>query len=195
MIQYTDIKRMLNISFEDYLALPGMSNSYLKGERFGVARVVEETDKIKIGKFVDAILTDPGYVNMHDPMYAHAKLIAYELKRIFGSIIDKMDKQVSYTAKMHYQGYSILTKGRLDFEYFDGVIDLKVTSAKNIPALINHMGYLNQVWHYCRCAGKTNGYLMIYSIPTKQCKLIKIPKITDHSEYWSNKILKLGYAN
>jgi hypothetical protein len=191
MITYSDIKRIENMPFEDYLKIDSMSNSYLKGERYGVAQIVTETDKIKIGKFVDAILTDPGYVDMSDPLYKHAKNIAYELKNKFGAIIDKLKKQVTYTGKMSYNGYTINTKARLDFEYFDGVIDLKVTSAKNLPALIEHMGYINQVWHYVKIAGKKDGYLMIYSTATCQCKLIKLP-ITDHSEYWANKILKLG---
>lgn len=194
MITFSNIVRHDNIPFEDYLSIDGKSHSYLKGETWGESKVFKETDKIKIGKMVDAILTEPEKVNMLDPLYPMSAIIATKIRMRFGQHIERMEKQVSYTATLSFLDHSMPAKFRLDF-LLPGilVLDLKITHEpiQKIPALVDFMGYKNQLFGYAKVAQVPRAYLLFYSVPSNKCELFDVP-VTETNTFWRDKILRFG---
>jgi len=193
MIEYSHITRYDNIEFEQYLKLPGYSHSFLKSNIQGVSKYFNETDKVRVGKIVDAILTDPLNADMSHEFYPQCKALAFELKKMFGDVMSMCDKQVNYTGSMELSGLHMQTKARLDFllsKY--AVIDLKITNEKNVDALIEYMGYHNQLWHYSKMANVSKAYLMFYVIPLKKVVVKSIDVSSNTNEFWENKILDFG---
>lgn len=193
MIQYHNIQRFDSMDFDVYRNLRGFSNSFLKAERNGITPEFKITDMVTIGKMVDTILTEPGKLNMLDPLYAIAKSIAFKIREVFGSYIDRFEKQVSYTATLEFMEHFLDTVGRLDYLLKnEAVIDLKVTKSKDVNALIKFMNYDNQVWNYANLASVKRKYIMIHSIPLGQTFMKDLGVVTPHNEWWENKILKFG---
>ena len=161
MIEYSNITRYDNIEFEQYLKLQGYSHSFLKSNIQGVSKYFNETDKVRVGKIVDAILTEPAKADMSHELYPMCKAIAAEIRKLFGDVIDVCEKQVSYTANISINGLTMPVKGRLDFLFPKfAVLDLKITHEKNIDNLVQFMGYENQLWHYCKMAQVKKAFLI-----------------------------------
>lgn len=202
MIIYTNIQRFDNLPNDQYRSMADgldvRSFSNLKNERHGQVEKIDVTDKMKIGMLVDSIITSPLDVDINDPLYDIAKTIAYDLKKQFGDLFNVFEKQVSFFADIEYMGHRLKTSGRLDFllpKLF--VIDLKICSAKyvrNYADAVKHienMGYNNQIWHYCKLACVSKGYIMMYMRSVKQTLIIHVP-MPDRNEWIEQKILKLG---
>lgn len=195
MITYSNIKRFDNIPFEEYLKFDGYSHSFLKREHNGIVEPLTITDNITIGKLVDGILTDPSSVDMSSHLYGVAKLIAHEVYKTFGSLIKNFESQISFTADVECNGFIMPTTGRLDWGLKNhAVIDLKCTKSKvaQIPALIEYMGYKNQLWHYCKMYGVDRAYLMFHSIPEKKTIIQFVDCSMNTNDFWSNKIELFG---
>jgi len=196
MVIYKNIVRYDDLPFKDYLEInknfKAMSFSFMNREKYGQIEDVEVTMNMRTGSLVDDILTNPSYANMKDTLYPFCKKIAFEIKEKFGSLISKFEKQVSFTAIAEHKGFKLHTTGRLDFGLKDfAVIDLKVTFSKDVKALIKHMGYSEQVWHYAKLYNVKKAFIMIHSLPLNKTYLIEI-NISESSEFWENKILKFG---
>jgi hypothetical protein len=195
MITYSNIKKYDCLGFMEYLRLPGFSHSFLKQERSGIVADLNITENIRIGKLVDAILTDTGNADMRDSLYPVAREIAYYIEKQFGKLIKHFESQVSYTAFMQCNGFTMITKGRLDWLLKDiAVIDLKITKSRNIRNIIEYMGYKNQVYHYARLAEVPKAYLMVHSIPLRKTELIKIDCSGNENQFWQEKIIHFGTA-
>lgn len=181
--------------FEQYLRLKGYSHSFLKGEKNGVAREFKETDKVILGKLVDGILSDPASVDMKNALYPAAKSIAYEIKTVFGSEIQKFEKQVSFSAIMHFNGYMMPTTCRLDFGIpAHAVVDLKVTHSNDPRGIIKYMGYENQLWNYTGVYQVPKQYIMMYSVPLRKTFMIDLGIRKSSNLFWESKIQRLGQA-
>lgn len=193
MIIYQNIVRYDNIDFKEYLKLNGQSHSGLKNNYTGVKEAITITDNIRIGSLVDGILTEPKSVNYSDPLYQYAKSLAFELKNFFGDLISILKPQVSYTAEISLEQFMMKVKGRLDF-LLEGIatLDIKITKSKDIDALIEFMGYKNQLWHYSKLAGTPKAYLIIYSIPLKKVIVKEVDAQSDTNAFWENKIIDFG---
>jgi PDDEXK-like domain of unknown function (DUF3799) len=184
------------MNFEHYLSLKGYSNSFLKAERNGIRPEFKVTDMVTLGKMVDSILTDPGKVNMLDPIYSVAKSIAFKIKDVFGNYIDKFEKQVSYTAQLEFEHHFMNTVGRLDYLLKNqAVVDLKVTKSKDVDALIKYMNYDNQLWNYCNLAQVKRKYIIIHSVPLAKTFMKDMGVLSPRNIWWENKILKFGQTN
>jgi len=202
MINFTNIQRYDNVPFEEYLQRPGYSHSFLKSEVMGITPMFIGSEKVMIGKLVDGILMDPASVDMTDPLYPVSKVIAVSIRAKFGSMIERFESQLSYTADLEHEGFIMPAKFRLDWLLRGfGVIDLKVTQEKDIHALIRHMGYDNQLWGYARVAEVQKKYILAQRckkladgrvIPLGEAQLIKLPDVTPSNPFWADKILKFG---
>ncbi len=193
MIKYSNLNIVKKLDFQDYLNINAYSYSYLKNENNGEKKEIKETDKIKLGKLVDAILTDNVLLNYNQPLHYAAKKIADKIKDSYKNAFNYLETQVSFTATATYNNVSMLTKGRVDFYFKDlAIIDLKVTHEKNIKALIDFMQYENQLWHYCKALDVPNAYLLIYSVPLQKLQLLKVNVSNNTNDFWENKILKFG---
>lgn len=195
MITYSDINKYDNISFEEYLKLGKdyYSHSFLKRERNGIVEPLKITDNIRIGSLVDSIITEPEKADIRSDLYPFAKDISDKIKSEFGSLISYFKKQLSYTGIATYESFNMPVIGRLDFLLEkQAVIDLKVTKSKNIPELINFMGYKNQLWHYAKLSGVNKAYLLVYSIPNKRTECHFVSVCSDYNEFWADKIINFG---
>lgn len=162
----------------------------------GMVDEIVITDNIRIGKLVDGILMDPTTVDMNDSLYSIARNIAVDIKKSFGSIIPDFKAQVSYTGHVTHAGLTMETKGRLDWELpKHAVIDLKITKMRDIPALIEFMGYNNQTWHYGHLSQVKDAFLMIHSIPLKRNFFIPSDVSMSNNEFWAEKTLMFGKAS
>jgi hypothetical protein len=195
MINYSDIVKYDNISFEDYLKLGKdfYSHSFLKRERNGIVEPLKITDNIRIGSLVDSIITEPQKADLTSELYPFAKDISDRIKSEFGSLISYFKKQLSYTGIASFADFKLPVIGRLDFLLeSQAVIDLKVTKSKNIPELIYFMGYKNQLWHYARLSGVNKAYLLVYSIPNKRTECHFVDVSSNYNEFWADKIIDFG---
>lgn len=201
MITAHNVQRHLNIPAETYFSWPQYSFSFLKRERSGFAEDVPLTERIEVGKLVDAIRTDPGAARMISPLYPEAKRIAFALERQFGDILPALATQVSYTGLLRYDGWEMPVRGRPDYELPGrAIVDLKVTATKlqrplsplTAAPLINHMKYWSQLFGYARLAGATKRYLLIYCRPLKEAILLPNP-MTDSDPFWEAAIQRFGW--
>jgi hypothetical protein len=191
-IETQNIQQHLDIPFEEYLKMPGYSNSFLKSEKQGTTPFFNVTENVRIGKLVDGMITGEEF-DFRDELYPTAKLIADKIKSDFGALINVFQKQVSYTAEFKLGEFVMPSRGRLDFLIPNmAVADLKVTKSKDIESLIKFMGYENQMWSYCKYAKVKFAFLIIHSIPLKKTIIKKIDCSSDYNEFWGEKILKFG---
>lgn len=192
-IQYSNIKRIDALDFDIYKKMPGYSFSFLKNEDFGRAQEVNETFKIKVGKIVDAILTEDGNVDMMCEEYAIARSIAIKIKEKFGAYIKHFHKQPSFVADLNYQNLVMPSRGRLDYLLPRlAVVDLKVTFEKNWKGLIKYMRYEDQQWNYANMAEVKRKYIMIHSVPLGTTEMVDLGVVTPRNEFWESKVLKFG---
>lgn len=192
-IKYLDIKRVDALDFDIYKNMPGYSFSFLKNEENGMPQEVKESFKIKVGKIVDAILTEDGNVDMTCEEYPIARSIAIKIKEKFGAYIPKFDKQVSYMATMCYHNHYMPTRGRLDYLIPNvAVVDLKVTFEKKWMELIKYMRYNDQQWNYANMAQVKRKFIMIHSVPLGTTEMVDLGVVTPRNEFWESKVLKFG---
>lgn len=195
MITYNNIVLYKGLSFDEYLQLPGVSHSYLKHQKDGIAESFDPTSKMQLGTLVDGILSDPSGGLMEHPLYLSAKDIAAKIKSEFGDLMPFMEKQIAFTADLESEGLYLPTRGRLDFGIKNiGVLDLKITSSKDVDAIIKHFKYEDQVWHYSKGYGVNDAFLMIHSVPLKKTYMRYIPTSSKYNEFWNNQILTFGKA-
>lgn len=195
MIVYKDIQEHNDIPFDQYLKMPGLSQSYLKREVNGVAPGVEVSDAMRLGSMVDAILTEPEKVDYKSDLYEAGRSIASEINKSFGSYINAFKKQVNYTAIMSYEGFEMPVKGRLDFLIPKHIVlDLKVTASplKAVPTLIKYMGYDNQLWNYGGLSQVKKAIIMAYSRKDKKTGLFQVPIDYNPNLFWAEKTTKFG---
>lgn len=179
--------------WQEYAALPGYSFSYLKREVGGQSPYFTMTDKMRLGSLVDAILMQPDEINMKDPLFSDAKLIAGEILAIWGKQIAGFKCQMSYSGAVNYAGVSMQTKGRSDWELpGHAIVDLKITEATDVRSLIMFMGYDNQQNNYCALAGVPVAYILAYNPKLRRClPLVSLPYNPDN-QFWKDKVLKFG---
>lgn len=201
MITYTAQQIYYNMPFDEYRAMASThySFSFLKREINGVSPYFKSTLKVELGKLVDAILTDQSELDIFHPLFNQAHEIAAFIRDRFGAFLYQLQTQISITGIANYQPspsssmWQLSVMGRLDYLFPKiGVIDLKVTAEKDVHALIKHMRYEDQVWHYSKLAGEKMGYILIYSTATKKCVLIGPLLTFDGNNFWREKILKFG---
>ncbi len=203
MILFENKIRKVGIQFDNYLESPGFSHSSIKMMRNGVQRDFITTDKVRIGKIVDDILTNPKVNHEDNPLYNIARDIADKMIVEYGSLLKYAKYQSSYFGDMIdlESGLFIHIKGRPDCEFVKKIIiDYKVTDdAKNerdCHKLIEFMGYDNQLWNYGKLADADNHFLFIYSRKAKRTFTIK--RLTTNLDrdlaenWWTNKILEHG---
>ena len=193
MIQFTDLITHPQMPFEQYMEMPYKSHSWLKYNINGVMPFKDLTNKMALGKCVDAFIT--GESNIYDfdsETISIARPIAAFLMAKFGVILDKSIKQAVCTGTATYKGIKMRIKTRIDFLIPKVcTIDLKVSGCTNFEENIQHMGYGNQVFIQTSLADVPRGWLLIYSTKTKGIYFRPRPKEDAHN-WLINKILEHG---
>ncbi len=203
-LTYSNTQRFDNMPFHAYINLiakgeKNYSHSFLKSEIAGTSPIFIITEKVKLGKMVDGILTSPDEVDPAEnpQMFKQACKIASSIKVNFKGMIEQFKPQISYTADLSYKGLVLPVCGRLDWLLErQAVLDLKVTEAKTdkeFAAIIRHMGYGNQMFNYMGLAGVKVAYLMPYSTKANAClSVVKVEWTGGANSFWENSVIKFG---
>lgn len=190
-IEYKDRHLIEGMPFDKYIDLRAASFSGIRYGRF----TGEQTEKMKMGTMVDAILTEkPDSIDMFAPNYPIAKAIAASIREVIP--VDSMMSQVVGTANACLQCedgvFSMPVKGRLDF-LIPGraVIDLKVSHERDIDRAINYFRYPDQLWHYAKLVKVDKAYLVVYKVRDKQV-IVRSMDVSEDSEFWKEAIVSQG---
>jgi hypothetical protein len=117
------LKLLKDLSFEEYLALPGFSYSFLKNE----GKPIQTTDKMRLGTCVHSYLLTPA-----DYKHENARIVrpvAAKLKQTLGVLIKYLIPELGITANFCHEGFTMPYKGRLDL-CIPGrlVVDIKIST-------------------------------------------------------------------
>lgn len=180
----TEVQFYENISFEDYLKLPGISFSGIKALERGTPA---PSPKIKLGTDVHTYLLTPELYK-HDNIRI-IKPLALELKNTLGSLFKHLKKELSVTANFCHEGFKLAYKGRLDLCIPNRlVIDIKVTE-EDIQKTIDYFGYTHQQSGYA--TGINARTILILAINPKTLKT-RMVSLGLYQEWWNTQIVKRG---
>jgi hypothetical protein len=175
--------QLLNIPFNEYLALPGYSYSGIKnqGAKF------EPTAKMQLGTDVHNYLLTPEHYDHKNA--AIVKPIALALKQAIGPLFKYLQAEVAITADMVSQGFTMAYKGRIDL-IAPGrlVVDVKVTEL-DIAKAIQFFGYDKQLSGYAiptKCPAA-----LIVAVNPKTFKT-QIANIPIDSQWWEYQVIQNG---
>lgn len=174
-----------NISFDEYLKVPGFSYSWLKNE----GRRFEPSTKMRLGSAVDAYLNEP---EKFEGNLALIKPLARILKVKVGGLYDKFEKQLSITADFIHEGMVLRYKGRPDWCIIRAlVIDLKVS--ENIKDTIDFFGYPNQLSGYALAIGAYAAQILsIDPVMRRGEHKVDLINIDITKEWWERRIIQYG---
>jgi len=167
----------------------------------GFQKEFKMTDKVMVGKIVDAIRTG-GFVDITHPLYPMAKDIAERIRAEVGDkFLSKLTSQLSYTADLETFGIQLKVKGRPDWELAKlAIFDLKVTFStdKDLGKLIEFMKYDNQLYNYRRLANIDKSFLIMHQVSSKKTFIFHRLKneidLFNADAWWEDKILEYGKA-
>lgn len=185
MICYNSKTYGSELTFEDYLKLPGLSYSGIKNE--GRDNEFIPTQKMKLGTQVHSYLLTP-------EVYDHTnkeivRPMAVELKRTIGQLTNHLKPEIAVTSFFSAQNFVMPYKGRIDLGIPGRlVVDLKV-SEMEIDSAIKFFGYDKQLTGYCKALGCA--LAIIVSINPKTLKT-KVTKITHDENWWNYQIITRG---
>lgn len=172
-------------SFEEYLAMPGLSYSGIKqaGKEFTPATI-----KMSLGTDVHNYLLTPA--DYHHNNIAIVKPLVQQIKSSLGSLLTHLAPERAFTCDFIHQGFRMKYKGRADLSIYKRIIlDLKVTEMKDIPALIKYFGYDRQLSGYAIALGCRAAMIITIHPKTKITQLINIPISTT---WWEEQIITKG---
>lgn len=190
MIEVRDRRAISDISFEEYLAMPGYSNSFFKNMR----PEVSASDGVRLGKMVDAIIfEDDWHKYSDDPLFEVALLFSKEIKASVD--LSRANKQVSLFAKFRYGEKELPVKGRADIIIGDLIVDLKVlnVSAKNLLGSINYFEYDTALNGYCMMANKPHWAILAYCRKDRKVVRYYRENASFNDVRWKIRIMSYGY--
>jgi hypothetical protein len=179
----TNIRFHEKMPFSDYLALPGLSYSGTKGD--GTPFV--ETDKMRIGTNVHQYLLEPSSYSGEN--YRIVRSAAKVIHDTIGAALKFGKSEIVVTCTMIVNGLYIFYKGRIDLHCSNIIVDLKVSSIKNLRQAITFFGYNHQLNGYA-LATKSPVSIMV-AIDPKTLVIQKEP-IATKCDWWENKVLQHG---
>lgn len=190
MIQVLNRQIIRNISFDDYVALPGWSHSMIKLD--GVNKK-QPTKKMFLGQHVHSFLHEPEKYN-----YENIEVVrpaANALRKTIGDLFKWLECEVVITCDFVYRDMVLNYKGRIDEMILDKVIvDIKASSMP-LEKSISYFGYGDQLSGYSIAAGAK--VALIVRVDPESCKPGKTPITQVHNipivhDWWMNQILKYG---
>ncbi|SEA18369.1 hypothetical protein SAMN05192529_1102 [Arachidicoccus rhizosphaerae] len=177
----SDVKYYRNVPFEDYLKIPGVSFSSIKGFEG------EKTEGMKLGERVHQYLNEP---HLYDWQQSEiVRPIAGVIRSKIGTAFKFMEKELAFTCWFHYMGMKLLYKGRSDLIKTGQVlVDYKVM-AGGLDNAINHFGYDRQISGYCLPTGCRMGIIISWN---KNQKKPEQRTIIPDSTFWATQVVRLG---
>jgi hypothetical protein len=174
-----NVKYYSDLEFADYLAMPGVSYSSIKGFD-GPANV-----GMSLGTNVHQYILEPAHYPWEN--VAIVKPIAAALRQFLDDALIHLQKEIAFTADFHYNGLIMPYKGRADLlKVGKIVVDLKVLSGALAPA-IARFGYDKQLSGYCLATSSPMGLILAYN---RVRKVVEHAIIKPSEEYWNYQIVQ-----
>lgn len=176
-----NVRYYYDLPFEEYLTLPGVSYSSIKGFNG------EPSAGMRLGTRVHQYINEPGKYDWEDS--DKVRIISLMLRKVLGSAISLFKKEVSFTADFIHNGMILHYKGRADMIRIGKlIVDLKVLSGGLTPA-IQRFGYDRQQSGYCLATGTPLAILVSYN---KTKKITETRLINPDAEFWEYQTVRLG---
>lgn len=181
-----NLKYYRNLPFEDYLQLPGVSFSSMKGE-------VIPTAGMMLGTRVHNYLNEPEKYDWKQ--VDEVKAIAGALRGTLGDSFKYMEKEIAFTCDMIHNGMVMKYKGRADvLKPGRIVVDFKVLGG-SVESACERFGYPDQLAGYAFPNMCNRALILAYN---KMRKVPEIKLITQRdieksiNEYWAYQVVRLG---
>lgn len=181
MITVRNLKYYPDLPFDQYLQLPGMSFSTLRGFNG------PETDNMRLGTRVhNYVLTPGGYdYQQHDTVAPIAKA----LKTRIGPILHLFQKELSFTCTFYFNGMKLDYRGRADLARIGSlIVDLKV-SGNYLEQGCKIFGYPDAISGYCLATSTPMGLIISFN---KKTKTDEYKIIRPRTDYWQEAVVKYG---
>lgn len=180
-MQVLNITYHRDLSFEDYLKLPGTSFSGIKGFEG------EPTEGMKLGTRVHNYLNEPA---QYDWQQAELVLpIAKAVRAYLGDAYHVLEKEVAFTADFVHNGMRLRYKGRADMLRIGRlVVDIKVLGG-GLDAAIERFKYNDQVSGYCLGTCSPMGLIIAYN---KIKRKVEVKTVRPNAAWWEYQVVKHG---
>ena len=179
-MRITNVQYYRGLAFEDYLQMPGVSFSSLKGD-------IPKSAGMALGSRVHSFLNEPETYDWQD--VDAVRKIAAALKAVLGDAFKYLEKEVAFTCLMQHNGMKLQYKGRADMLKVGRiVVDLKVL-AGSLESACARYGYPDQLSGYCLPNNCDKGLIISYN-KIKKCTETKLIKPTQ--DFWNYQIVSRG---
>jgi hypothetical protein len=177
--------RQTQMTFGEYLQLPGFSHSTIKA--LSRKELLVETDKMKFGTKVHNYLLEP---HKYEHESDEVKKIAIKLKERIGPLFEYLEPELAVQASFSINGFVMPYKGRIDLGIPGKiVVDLKIINGATVRDTIDFLGYKNSTSGYALGLKTENILLAAYSRKTGLVELINLPFTT---RWWEEQIVTHG---
>jgi hypothetical protein len=177
-MKVSNVRYYSDIDFDEYIKLPGVSYSGIKG-------VIPVSAGMSLGTKVHHYMLEPEKYVWED--VDKVRKIAAALRQYLGSAMDVLQKEVAITADFIHNGLVMPYKGKIDL-LSNGrlVVDLKVLAGPLAPS-IHRFGYDKQVSGYCLAASAPMGLILSYN---KQKNIVETAIIKPSEEWWAYQVVQ-----
>jgi hypothetical protein len=176
-MKVSNVKYYSDIDFAEYMAMPGVSYSSIKGFEG------PPSAGMSLGTKVHHYILEPEKYVWED--VAQVKMIAAALRQYLGDAIDYLRPEVAVTADFIHNGLVMPYKGKIDLLKAGRlVVDLKVLSGPLQPA-IQRFGYDKQLSGYCLATSSPMGLIVSFNKPKK---IVETAIIKPDAEWWEYQV-------
>ena len=178
----TNLKYHTNLTFDQYLEMPGWSYSKIKSETMPFTG----SAKVSLGKQVHTYLTEPD--NFTGDVYM-VRSLAMTLKRATGALWPHLKHCIKMTADFCHEGFVMPYKGEID-SGIPGklVIDYKV--GENVRKTMFRFGYIEQLTGYMLASDSPAAMILAIHPKTHAVDVIPVPK---NVPWWEKQVITRGY--
>lgn len=177
-MQVSNVKYYSELTMDEYLSLPGVSYSSIKGFEG------PPPAGMTLGTHVHQYLMEPEKYKWED--VDQVKKIAAALRQYVGIALEVMQHEVAFTADFHYNGLVMQYKGKADLLRVGRlVVDFKILSGSLQPAIVR-FGYDKQVSGYCLANEAPTGLILAFN---RKAKVVESAIIKPSEEWWNYQIV------
>ena len=182
MLEIKNLKVFYDMPSDEYFSIPAVSFSSLKGFS------IEKTAGMVLGSRVHEYI---GEAHKYDWADAEkVRKIAGEIRRTIGPAMPYFKSEVSFICEMHYDGFMMRYKGRMDkWNPQKLIVDWKILGF-SLEQAIKTFHYDRQMSGYCIATNTPKALIVAYNKNKNQIeKKIIIPD----DRFWKHQVLIHGY--
>lgn len=182
MLEIRNLKVFYEMPPEEYFSIPAVSFSSLKGFSG------EKTAGMMLGSRVHEYI---GEAHKYDWADAEkVRKISGEIRRFIGPALPYFKSEVSFICEMHYDGFMMKYKGRIDkWNPQKLIIDWKILGS-SLQSAIERFNYDRQMSGYCIATDTPKALIVAFN---KKTNKIENKIIIPDDRFWKQQVLINGY--